>query len=245
MKGFPKCDFKKYFLVIIIFLFALHSKGQDSRLGENVWYLQNVIVNGQNNYPPSNTEVASVSLAFFTGFDFETNVCNLLSGNLIFDDALSTFTFSELYQTLIVCDMQENSSFESLYFSNFYFANQSGAFTYNIVQLIDNTYTLTITTNNGDQAIYGSALLSTNKHIASKIKLFPNPVIHSLTIDKTKDLLNLKLTVYNVKGQRKLSHKIASSNTTNLNVSNLEPGIYFFVFETENGEIETKRIIKN
>ncbi|MBQ0786572.1 MAG: T9SS type A sorting domain-containing protein [Oceanihabitans sp.] len=202
--------------------------------------MQNLIVNETNNIPPSNGEVLSIPLYFYDAVSFETDICNYLAGSMTFDDVASSFSFTKLVQSLVMCNMQENGDF-----NNFYFLNQEHPFTYAIVENGDNSKTLTIIANNGDEAIYGSPALSIEKHKVSEIKLFPNPVINSVTIDKTNAITNLKLAVFNVNGQLKISKKIATANTTNIDLTNLESGVYFFVFESEDGKTETKKIIKN
>jgi hypothetical protein len=68
------------------------------------------------------------------------------------------------------------------------------------------------------------------------LQLFPNPV---------KDVLNIKMNddlsqaiIYNLQGQ-----KVIESTTKQINVSNLENGVYFIKVNSE-GKNATKRFIK-
>jgi len=55
------------------------SYGQDQQLFEKTWYLRNVIIKGQDNFPPFNVELDYI-LAIFTQDGFFTSVCNELFG---------------------------------------------------------------------------------------------------------------------------------------------------------------------
>ncbi|WP_104736236.1 T9SS type A sorting domain-containing protein [Hanstruepera ponticola] len=229
------------FLLALLFLISFKGFTQAPELDDNTWYLQNVIINGEDNIPPVNAEITDITLDFLIEpYDFNSEMCNSLTGNLSFDDSSSSFTFTELYQTLSTCGLTENSVYESMYF-NFYFSNQENLFSYEITMESD-TNTLVVTSANGDQAIYGSARLHVNEFKLSEIKTYPNPVVNELVIEKHNSQ-SLNVNVYNIKGQLMFSETV-DQNESVISVSELKPGVYFFVFDGNNYRKEIKKIIK-
>ena len=107
--------------ILLFTLFAyFSSNAQDPQLFENTWYLQNLIIDGQDNVPPSNEEVPFVDLIFSivnSSIFLETNVCNNGNGIVNFNNSNSSFLFTEGFSTIIgECNDQNNSSFENLVF---------------------------------------------------------------------------------------------------------------------------------
>jgi ELWxxDGT repeat protein len=97
---------------------------------------------------------------------------------------------------------------------------------------------------------YGSELwkldnvLSTEEYYnPSKIKIYPNPVSNHLTIENPF-AKNQKLNVINQLGQTVLKQN-NNASTTSLDVSNLSKGLYFLNINTETGESQTIKFIKN
>ena len=135
-------------------------------------------------------------------------------------------------------------NFQNLYFNDFYRANQPSPFSYVIVENTDSSKTLTITGDNGDYGIYSSALLHVNQHQISKINVHPNPIENDIVIEKHNTVGAIQLSVYDISGKLKLSKKIDVTNDILVNTTSLISGVYFFVFETDAGRIETKKIIK-
>ena len=76
-----------------------------------------------------------------------------------------------------------------------------------------------------------------------KIKTYPNPFNNSITIasDKGLNVIGRHLKIYNVSGNLIIS-QIIQSQSTNLNVSNLPPGIYILKVESENGNFVYKLV---
>ena len=234
---------KKILLAVILFI-TFKGFAQDPQLLENTWYLENVILNNEDNFPPVNEEITEVTLEFLVEpYDFNSGMCNSLSGSLNFDDAESSFTFIELYQTLSTCGLAENSIYEAMYF-NFYSSNLINPFTYNITSNPDSSRTLIVTSVNGDLAIYGSAILNISQFKISEIKTYPNPVVNKLTIEKLNAINNLKVRVYDFNGQLLFSKKLENVDLTSIDVTHLKSGIYFFVFESADKRTEIRKIIK-
>ena len=82
--------------------------------------------------------------------------------------------------------------------------------------------------------------LSTAKFDTSKIKMYPNPVNNSLTIDANSSIQ--KVSVYNILGQEVMSVS-PKSNSTTLQTSSLQKGVYMVRTDID-GNISTSKIIK-
>ena len=85
-------------------------------------------------------------------------------------------------------------------------------------------------------SIIGDCHISTdaviNHSAKSKIEVYPNPGSEKITIRSTDDrIINFELL--NISGQKIISKRCFASRL-NINVSNLQPGLYFFNISTEN-----------
>lgn len=92
-----------------------------------------------------------------------------------------------------------------------------------------------------DSAMYSEMCenLSIEDVLNSKsIKLFPNPVKNTLSIETTEDITNIK--IYSINGKLLIQEK----NNLNIDLSKLDKGLYFIQFYI-NEEIVSKEIIKN
>ncbi len=231
---------------IIIILFALHSNGQDSQLFENDWYLEKLIINGQDNFPPSNSEVEFVSAIFDKPNSLITSVCNSLDTELEFSnpDEFKILTYS---LTLIICNLQVNSDFEGIYF-NFFF-NQATQepytepFPYDII-VNGSGMTLTITNVNGDIAFYGNDFLSNQDFDAPSFNIYPNPLKEELFISTIKDLTDFNVNIFSINGNAVLPIDSFDTNNESIDVSILESGIYFILLKDNQGRTSTKKFIK-
>ncbi len=86
---------------------------------------------------------------------------------------------------------------------------------------------------------YGEATASINDFNFVNFEVYPNPTNAIVKIDDSKfSLKNIEL--YNVIGK-----KIMNSTNNELNVENLENGVYLLKIQSEDGKFTTKRIIKN
>ena len=174
--------------LLFALLFSVISMGQSADLVNRTWRCTSLVIDGENISVPSNNEVVNVTLNMIQDSDpgttdFFTGVCNSLSsdGEVIYDDAQITFTLPELFQTLISCDIGENSPFEFSYFG--FFTDSIGVpLAYEIIELDDDI--LTITAPNGDTAHYQEGLIT-----LPEVDLFDGGeslwTLTSMTIDDT------------------------------------------------------------
>ena len=131
----------------------------------------------------------------------------------------------------------------------FDFANKAGALNldvtknYNKVTIFFN-YGVTGATAGAktyyfDDVKFVSAL-STAKFDASNIKMYPNPVKNTLTVEANSNIQ--KVSIYNVLGQEVMA-KSPKSNAATLQIGSLQKGVYMVKTEID-GNVSTSKIIK-
>lgn len=224
------------------------SFAQDPLLFENTWYLHSIITNGQSYIPPSNSEVPFIPLDFFenSSDDFMTNVCNSFSGLLIYGN--QSFTIQDYALTLAFCDLQENTTFEGIYLSFFFDPTTqdpySEPFLYSIV-INGNEKTLILENINGDKAIYGDQILSSENFQNLYFAIFPNPTKNELFLTSKNSNTNLKIKIFNIQGKLLAKQSLEAAIKTSIDVSQLVSGIYFLNIEDESGNKTVKKFIKN
>jgi len=82
--------------------------------------------------------------------------------------------------------------------------------------------------------------LGTEKFETSRVKLYPNPVKNTLTIEANIEIQ--RVSVYNILGQEVLSAS-PKSNIATLQTNNLEKGVYMVTTEID-GNVSTSKVIK-
>ena len=87
-----------------------------------------------------------------------------------------------------------------------------------------------------------STELSTEDFYLNAIKMYPNPVVNTLSF--TGDVVINKIRVYTILGQEVMYKDIANT-TFNLDCTGLSEGTYFVTIETEKGKTVRKFIKKN
>jgi hypothetical protein len=85
-----------------------------------------------------------------------------------------------------------------------------------------------------------AAPLSTAKFDKSSVKMYPNPVQNTLTIEANSEIQ--RVSVYNVLGQEVLSRS-PKSNATTLQTNDLQKGVYMVTTEID-GNISSSKIVK-
>jgi type IX secretion system substrate protein len=231
----------KHIILFLAILVFQTSSAQDPQLLENTWYLQNVIINGQNNFPPSNDELISVP-AEFSQDGFFTSVCNELTGFIEYE--INSFSFPQpLETTFIDCQFQVNEDFEVIYF-NYYYSGPGNLYNYTITTDSNENKTLVVISNTGDQAIYGDHILSSQDFYSSQFAILPNPAKNELFLTSKYTSGTLTLKIFNLEGKLLSNQTLEVANQTSIDVSSLTSGIYFLNIEDENGNTTIKKFIK-
>jgi len=208
----------------------------------NNWFLHNLIINGVDNIPPSNSELTAITLSFNIDSSvselFFTRVCAGLNVNQHFiTDFNNFYLYDNLNYELTQCNISENNNFQGLYFDYFLDA-LPGPFNYQVITN-DSTQTITITNINGDQAIYSNNVLSTQDYIDTLFTIYPNPTTDNIIINEKTNIKIENINIYNTLGQL-----IIKTKNNIINLSNFENGLYLLNIKLENGKQLTKKIIK-
>ncbi len=231
--------------ILFFILFAYFScNAQDPQLFENTWYLQNLIIDGQDNLPPNNEDVPFITVSFNENLFF-TFVCDGLDGIVIYNN--SQFSFDSWSMTLGGCfgiNATENAVYQGIYLGEFFISNIDNPFTYSITDE-GSSKTLVIFSSNGDEAIYSSVLLSTQDYSTNLFTILPNPVKDELFISGTIDWNDFTVNIFNINGKLILSVNDSNLNNKSIDVQKLNSGIYFILLKDKNGRSIIKKFIKN
>jgi hypothetical protein len=93
-----------------------------------------------------------------------------------------------------------------------------------------------------------TALLTGNNEIENSVKnifLSPNPATNQLTVSSTQGAIE-EIEIYNLLGERVLSLPLNTLKGTSasIDVSELNPGIYFVTVTATNGNKVTRKVVK-
>ena len=204
----------------------------------DTWYLQNLIIDGNDNIPPSDTEVPYV-YAVFTPTAFGTFVCAGIVGTVAYNDDNNSFNLTASMTANDCSIFQENTDFQNLYLGVFYFGRTSPFF-YAIEELGNESKQLTVTNELGDQAIYTSSTLAVQEFSRTTIIVYPNPVKDILFISVNENFQDLNFIVYDLYGKE----VIKTSNDT-IDMSGLTSGLYYLAVTNQNGNVVVKKFIKH
>jgi len=232
---------RKLLFIIVIFS-VMKCFAQDPQLFENTWYLQKVVIDDVDYFPPSNNEVNNVPLNISMTF-METTMCGSLVGDF---DTIDNTSFSIINFVNLIdnCVLQENIDFKAIYFNGFYnWQLPNRLFDYNIVMGTNNSKILTLTNDVGDQAIYGDSLLSNNDFDSfTEVLVYPNPSFGDLFVKSNAIMEGIRL--FEIGGKVVLNyHGKNFNNSIKLDLSSIESGIYFMEIITEQGRA-IRKIIK-
>jgi hypothetical protein len=233
---------------------SLNSFAQDQMLFDNIWILQDLVLDSGSHLPPNNEEITYVTLDF-DSFVYESieyfnlfgTTCETIGGLIEFDDTSNNFSFSEgPYETLGGgCIQSQNSNYEGIYFGFFYDNyNNGNIFDYSITVNNDESKTLIITSFNGNQAIYGSEVLSIGHNEKFDISLFYNAQNSSVEINSEKHMGRISIKIFNTLGRQVLQLHQNNKEKISINLLNVTDGIYFVSLQNEIGQIISKKIIK-
>lgn len=231
-----------YFIIILFVTYT--SSAQDPRLFENYWYLQKVIIDGQDHFPPSpNEEVPYVPLNMAPDY-LETSVCDTGDGAVEYSLIDSSFFFTHgMAMTLGNCYIPDNYPFQVLYFNDFFDSNyitQDDIFQYEVIETMDNMLQLTLTSPRGDQAIYGNTILAINDYHEINVAISPNPVDNLLYIKSNYPLD--KMVIYDAMG-RKIMVIDRMLPSSSVSLSGLAKGIYIVEISSK-GKKHSEKFLK-
>lgn len=207
--------------------------------------LKNLIINGEDNLPPNNSEVSNISLDIAID-QLSTQVCApLITTEIEFSQVKDTFTVNQFVQFPVDCSNNDNQIFQNLYFITFFEAQTSPrVFEYEVEVVTNDTKRLTLTNEEGNLAIFGDQPLSTEDFSKNNFAVFPNPAKENLVINSKNTIENLNLKIFSTEGRLIRTQNLDFYKHASIDVSNLSNGIYFLNIEDERGRVEVKKFIK-
>ncbi|MDC8005961.1 T9SS type A sorting domain-containing protein [Aureisphaera galaxeae] len=134
---------------------------------------------------------------------------------------------------------------ESQYFGTILYGDGAAPriYEYEIVDGTDGNKTLIINTPEGNSAVHGNFILSTEEFDRSSIAIHPNPAGNVLNIDSNQWSVE-KVQVFSLLGKSLFEEKVLNQNNT-IDVSSLTSGIYFAQLTFENGRSYVHKFIKD
>jgi hypothetical protein len=235
----------KYLFVLLFVACSLQCLAQDPVLYEHTWYLNDLIIEGDSNPPPFNSDIGFVILIFDEGLpndlNFQTLVCQEGISEVEFDDPNSSFSFVQTFSIGgIECEMQGNTDYEALYF-NFFLDDISFPFVYEITSDNGNLL-LGVTSESGDLALYSNEILTVSDPKLIEVRISPNPMHDVLSISSLNNEI-FSIQVYDIQGKQVTSFEDLHLSTIEISLANIVSGMYFLKIQTHEGQI-TKRVVK-
>jgi hypothetical protein len=211
---------------ITIFIGSMHGFAQDPQLFENTWYLEKLVINGDDVFHPINSEIQFVSLIVSASF-LDTEVCNGYGGGVL-DVNNDTITVDVLFQLPQNCFLPSTNQFETIYLEDFWIWSQQGnIFDYEIQMGANDIKVLILTNENDNLAIYNNQLLSLNDNLNSQIVIYPNPAEEKIFITGINGPIGYSL--YNIQGNTVKEGLINRDEP--ILVSNFQSGLYLLKLE--------------
>lgn len=174
--------------------------------------------------PALNSLAALGNLSSING-DIDIQKNNVLS-SLNGLENIEANSISNIYiyenQSLSTCDVNSICDF---------LANENG-----IVEIYDNNTGC----NSQEEVEYACSVEISEINNESEFIIYPNPVRNELFISNKKGILISEAEIYNQLGQKVLHSKFKNNK---LDISNLEEGIYFIEFLSNNSKIRKKLIV--
>lgn len=232
-----------FFTLLLCLGFCYTVVAQNPELFSHTWYLQKMVINGVDHFPPSNTEVPWVDLNFSDNPDasFQSSICNGAYGDIAFDNMADSFEFIDWALSLGSCNLPVNNSFEQIYFPFYqeYTYNNAQPFDYEVVTETHGDKTLTITSASGDKTVYGNQQMSVKNASQVSFHLYPNPVKNDFYLQSKSGTKVEEVGIYNLSGKEVLHF----SKSSTYDISNLQSGIYFVKVQIDRG-VSIERIVK-
>jgi hypothetical protein len=234
---------KTFTLILFCFLFnSFQSQAQTQELLDNTWYLEKVVIEGEDIFVP-NLGVPPIAYAEFSIDNLTTEYCDWLFADIEYSEP-SNFIFTGAGVTFEGCGVEEYDVFEAIYFNDFFGSIEVfyQPFTYEITEESSTLKKLTITNTNDDKAVYYSETLSIQDVDGfGTVKLYPNPAQNEFSVESDVDIKQIKM--YNQLGQVVLEFDDIKPQPS-YNISVLSKGIYFVELSSVQGKKTVKKLVK-
>ncbi len=228
-----------YAVLFFMSTFILFAQ-QDEFMG-NTWYLEKLVINGEDHFLPQNEEINESILEIDSiNSVFHIDFCyGAMADGLFFSDD-NNFTIDNFYSPAMACEITENNYYQGLYF-NFFWDNSAYSFHYSVTTEDNNLKKLIITGNDNNQAIYYNFSLAVKDVEKLDLTIYPNPTKDFIYIESK--IIPLKIEIYDISGKTYFVQELNKSSD-NINITRLLSGVYFLKI-TNNNTVKITRIIKN
>ncbi|MBL4662997.1 MAG: T9SS type A sorting domain-containing protein [Flavobacteriaceae bacterium] len=232
----------KNLLLVLLTICSLQCIAQDPQLLETTWYLDHIIIDSNQEFPPSEEGEAEIIPMDIALDSFNTVVCDSHSCNGIdFNGGNDSFTISSCITGIFGCDFTENGLFQLLYFDDFFNINfPPNTFDYTF-DVAGDTKTLTLTNSSGHQAVYNNMILGI-KNPEIQVGLYPNPVVDIVHIRAPNNEI-LSIQVFTLEGKEMAHIENGSPDLNQISMAGFDTGIYFLRILT-NTSLIIRKIVK-
>jgi hypothetical protein len=76
------------------------------------------------------------------------------------------------------------------------------------------------------------------------IRVYPNPATEQITIEFENQVKSIDITIINIFGQTIIHQQMSGNSKYNLNISNLESGMYFYSIISNGKVLKSDKLIK-
>ncbi|MEM7549737.1 MAG: cadherin domain-containing protein [Bacteroidota bacterium] len=188
---------------------------------------ENLFLFTVNGSPIVNEEIGSILL--FQGFGTETiDISNVFSDP---DNNTLAITASNSDSEVVEVELSGNAL--------------------NISEVGSGSTTITLTADDGNGASVSTSFVIEVDQVLSSIedqplelRIFPNPVVNQLTISFSQQS-DAILRLLDLSGNEVINRDVSGGSEIQIQMGNLQAGVYLISVEYENGEIVRERIIKN
>src|SRR5690606_30045155 len=236
----------KKMIIITTLLLAAKSFSQNSDLFR-LWYLTKVTVESIDYIPTNYGHYPELEIYEYEGYIFfaiadPDNVTSSCDIEEFFTNP-DSFTLSQFWFQIptAMCYDGPDGPCTTIYgkHAEIYY-NIFLPFIYTIEQNGDE-FTLEIVNTEGNHAYYSSIPLSVDEFSQPQLTLYPNPVKYVLHI-KSLDVINT-ISVFDIHGKVVKTVSVLNSNSSEIDLSRLQNGMYFITIFSENGEKLTRKVV--
>lgn len=229
---------KKIIILLSFGFVSVIMYGQDpSMIG--TWYLRGFTADlGETEFINNNDAPQNPTLIINADFSFEgIGACNTFSGQLTYDAVEDVYVHDSFTPTTINCEDDGYTNFEAFYFSHF--DDSQGTFL-RLVDIGNDLLYLEIESPGFGLEFQNTVFLDSPDNLLQQVSVYPTLVTQSLMISVPQNL------DYRYRIVDSLGKEIRTGNhlNSNINVSDLDSGLYFIQITTSTGKLSKKFIKK-
>jgi len=223
---------------------TMYAQDPDPVLFEDLWYLTELVVDGNSIDIPQTSEIETVLLYFLTD-SVVTDACNRI-GTLLVAFTDTSFTTDNWGFLKSNCFLQSTIDFENFYFDDFYQFNPpfGDVFTYTIVSGPNDDLMLTVTNSEGDIAVYGNPALGIEDVTQNAFTLYPNPASEKVFLQLLMGMVAQEVRLYDVQGRLMSQEVLNQTRLIEIGTTSLRAGLYFIQVIDDKGQVSVERFVK-